>query len=1313
MRLTLLGGCALASSNGTIIRLKSRKSWALLSLLAQAQETGCSREYITGLLWPQSGEAQARASLRQELSVLRRMLRDDDPAVLEARPDRIFLNSASMQIDSQELACLSHANGAIDPEKIISLYQGDFAAGLTIRSAPFHDWLWLERERLRGLAIATLERSLCEADPKGDPERKLRIARSIIEIEPTRETAHQHVMRVLQALGRRTEALAHFARFQDIMKRELDVAPSEDTVDLYHSLRDGHEVREAPSAGAGTAVPPRFEKRDLSVAAFGIAAASSAEGGLGAEEVSDLLIKLEAHSRKIIDQHGGTFLGVVGDRCLAVFGYPASGELMAERCVFAALHLMQGETRVSLPDHIQISCGIANGETLIAVTEDQMLEPRHFSGTAVTQATALSFTASGGQLLINAKAKALLRHAFQIEPVPNARDHLSAYQVLGDQIAPNRFDASRKSRTLTQFVGRNREMSRLKGLWAKATQGDGGIVCVLGEPGIGKSRLVHAFLRSGIGEEAAIMQFVASAHHQNTAYYPVVQELRRVLDIFPDASSQQVRWRVEKWAAGMGFPFDEANNALLISLLGGENGQSKQDQTPREKTEQALLTTFIRLAQEKPILLVFEDLHWMDPSSKRLIQSLQATANARKMMMVITSRYALGLTEKVPSRPNWIRLKRLSPAQSLKVARGIWPRQLDQHHLTDIIERSDGIPLFLEELIQGVSEEAGRNRSVTPKRAVPFGLKETLTARVDRMGSEKEILHLASVIGRVFRLSILYAAAPYRQRHIDEYLARLQQQDLVYQVGGAPDLRYEFKHALVQELTYGSILRADRQRYHNWVAKALKSGDALLPAEPEVIAHHFEQAAEIEDAISYLERAGKQAVRVSAHDEAVEHFRRALALARAQEETETYRNCMRRLLLLLGPQLLAQHGFASDEVKEVYNQALALANGAEDKRALSRVLWGLWSNDIVRAKLDVSDASSRAFLDIALRTRDGADIIAGHYMTGVARFYTGQLPEAQAAFDAAMAAYCDDLHDEMILRFGLNLGVAAASYLLWTYALIGQIDHATQQTEALLGRTQAISHPVSGGFAHNFVSRFYNFLGDAARAAYHARLAIDLAEGQKFAQFRAQANINLGRALDSLGQPQGVDFLEKGLAGYLETGAELARPYTHAWLAEAYLVRGRISQAEKNLNEALAFSARTGEVYFDAELLRLRGELAARFSIESFSAVRTRFDRALETAYRMRAGTLALLTSASYARALEQRGAQAGAQEIAQRALKELSVEGKAPICDHARAELLRLSANSAAWSVSTLTLAITHHFSRRAWGRGIEQVIQVQVETL
>lgn len=1215
----------LSSGDGKHLRLATRKSWALFALLAQCRENGCSREHLSESLWPLSGEEQARASLRQELAALRKILKEDGcPDPFDAHQGIVILRHDVIAIDSRELEDIAGSGDVERFRYIPQLYKGDFAAGLNIRSAPFAAWLKAERRRLRDLVATPLETVLAYDDERGEPNTLLKTAHAIIAIDPAHEAAHRSAIRALHALGRSAEALMQFNRLEQTLRQEPRAGPSPGTVEVYQRFRQHERVGVAFDPVGVPAGADRIpERRIVTVAAFGISARTTTGQQLDAEDISELVEPMEAFCREAVPRFGGQFIGCIADRCLAVFGHPAASELDAERAVLAAMDLRGRYLHAAAGQEVQICCGIASGEALLRSKEALSLSVDQIAGPLVTQTITLSYTATEVGILVCGATLALLRRVFKTSEVSIPGQSSGAYQIHSELVAASRFDIGDRQNTLSFFVGRETEMDRLSGLWNRVLQGEGQAVSVVGEPGIGKSRLIHHFLRYRVTEAVTRLNFNGSLHHRNTALFPLVQELRRVLGIDPADDGEMLTARLSTWLAELG----QQSEQDLICLRGVLDPRIPP---PRLEADIAgAIRTVVRcllcLAEHRPVILIFEDVHWLDPSSHDLLRALLEGIGGSRMLLIAVTR-PVGQGPVYPASVTRLELGPLSVSQTVAVARSLSPSYLSEDDTAQIARRSDGIPLFLEELMNGLWE---RGRGISTGM-VPTSLQQVLMARIDRLGEEKEILHVAAVIGKCFDYALLRAVVDCEDTLVEAYLQKLQDRDFVFRIGQIPYARYEFKHALVHELAYSSMVRGTCKARHVRIAEALKAGVAEIGAsEPEAIAWHFERGGLPDQAIDYLEIAGRDAVRVSAHREAARHFRWALRLAGNDNRAGKYNERIKQLLLLLGPQLLAEQGFASHEVGDVYRQARDLSNICKDESQNCQIVWGLWSSSIVRARLDLAEELGGEFLGLADQTGDRLNTVAAQYTRGVVDYYRGAFDDAMKAFTAASQAYEDRFADEMAVRFGINLNITASAYLLWIEALSGNSEKATLASVALIAEAERCGHDASTGFAHNFISGMHNFLGNHTQAEHHARVAEALSAGQGFAQFRAHARINRGRALDRLGHRKGLELLKQGIADYLETGAELALAYAQAWLAEAYLDQGKMTLAQDAVSDGLGFSARTGVQYFDAELLRLKAIIQDRLGPSPDQEIIETYEQSLAAAKKVGAGALHTITSGS------------------------------------------------------------------------------------
>ncbi|MGX5845202.1 BTAD domain-containing putative transcriptional regulator [Mesorhizobium sp. ArgA1] len=460
LRLTLLGRCMLSGKQQTQLRLSTRKSWALFALLAQCGVSGCTREQVSGSLWPLSGEEQARASLRQELAALRKLLKEVGcPDPFEARQGTLMLRHEVIAVDSRKLEDIALSGDTERIRSIPQLYRGDFAAGLSIRSAPFAAWLQAERQRLCDLAVSALETVLAHDEEHGEPDIVLKTALAIITMDPAHEAAHCGAMRSLHSLGRSAEALMQFNRLESTLRQERNAGPSAETVEVYRRLRQhDRPTVSCDSGGVAANVFGTPERRIVIIAAFGISAGTAAGQQLNAEDISKLVQPMEVFCRETVPRFGGQIIGCVADRCLAVFGYPAASEVDAERAVLAAIDLRGKYLRAASGQVVRICCGVASGEALVRSGEEGSLSVAQISGPLITQATTLSYTATEIGVLVCGATLALLRRVFKTSEVSIPGHSTGAYQIRSELVATNRFDIGERQNTRSSSVSHECEM---------------------------------------------------------------------------------------------------------------------------------------------------------------------------------------------------------------------------------------------------------------------------------------------------------------------------------------------------------------------------------------------------------------------------------------------------------------------------------------------------------------------------------------------------------------------------------------------------------------------------------------------------------------------------------------------------------------------------------------------------------------------------------------------------------------------------------------------------------------------------------------
>ncbi len=1295
-QLRFMGGFDLRDTEGAQVRLPTRKSLALLAVLAQSGGQRMTRDRLATLLWPRSEDTQARASLRQELAVLRKALAGSGLPRINADKDALSFHMSGRQLDTARLNALAQSDRTSDLRNVAELYRGEFLAGLAIRSTRFDEWLWIERQQLRDAAIAALTRLLQIDRRSGTPDDVLATAQALLRADATNETAYLGLMEALRTCGRRTDALKYYQRFCGVLRRELDADPSDAIANLAEEIRLSTGAAPPPSTLAQDGVAAHIsrrlnrlpahgqsERRKTTLAVLGLADVCELGVNFAAPELAEAQEALVQRAAAAIDDYGGSFVPCAGDRILACFGHPTADEHDSERAVLAALGIVSEPIPLSNGTALWPRAAVARGDTLIS-SQGAGRGDVGLVGIAVHLATRLEQMAKGREVLVSPETHGLVHRLFETsELIRPGADMPDGYVILRERLRSNRFDVRKLSARLSALVGREEDLEKLREAWGAARDGRGQAVIVEGEPGIGKSRLLHAFLQTVLSENPQVIQINASPLHRQSALFAIVQFLEEEIgfDRTPDAGGRHAR--LSAWAADLGLAVEEVVPPLFALLSGPaedewvDSGRGLQDKT---RLFSALLSVIRARAEARALILLVEDLHWLDPMSGEFLRFLLPRIEAAPILVVMTVR--------ADAAPGWVgRLRarhiflgRLNRLQARMLVSDLLPKGTPRSRYDGVVARSDGIPLYLEELAKSLAEtetEAGQPDG--PGRGIPDSLEASLMARIDRLDSAREVLQVASVFGKVFDQDHLQVAMGLSPEVLETRLRQLQEADLIYRIGRSPQARYEFNHVLVQELTYRSLPPDRRTASHLQIANALvRQAGKAGPKSPEIVARHFAMGGQTRKAIEFFDGAGRMAARVSAHQEAAAHFRAALALLPELPEGAVRARLEFDLLLQLGPQVLATQGFAASDVAEIYERArdLVVHNVTRaDPEERDRILWGLWGYFLVRGDISASYGLAAEFLANALEHGDPVSIQAGNQMLGLCSFYRGKLVQALDYLEKAQALYSTDQAEAHLRRYGLNLSVAAWAYLSWTLSLRGEAKRAVKECERNLEEADRLQHDFSQVVARVFATGTFLFLGDEASAARHAQLSADLPELRRFSQMRAQAAMQVGRLAERNGDPEGIETLRTGLQDYQATGAALAVPQGKAWVAQGLLAAGDIAEALETVETALDHSERTGVLFFDAELHRVRGLCLNALLPDRRELAEAAFEAALEAGRETGALLLSLRTAADYAEALQSWGRGKEAARLLRDAA-ELGAEDTLPEVQRIAALMERMAAD-------------------------------------
>lgn len=737
----------------------------------------------------------------------------------------------------------------------------------------------------------------------------------------------------------------------------------------------------------------------------------------------------------------------------------------------------------------------------------------------------------------------------------------------------------------------------MAGGWESAKTGSGRVVLISGEPGIGKSRLVEALLGRLESEKHTRLRYFCAPNRQDSPLYPIIAQMERAAGIRSEDAAGE---KLTKLEAMLHRGTDDlAESAPLIAELLSiptDGRYSPLEVTPqkrREKTLRALVAQLEGLSRQ-PTLLVFEDAHWMDATTLELLSMMVDRAPQLPVLVLVTSRPGFAPPWLERSHVTRIDLERLSKARCAELIADLSPGvSLPKETVQQIIERTNGIPLFIEELTKVLVERGG---NAVPEREIPATLRDLLTARLDRMGAAKEVAQVAAVIGNEFSARLLAQVAPLAEDRLNAELMKLVEAELLSDQRDGPSPVFRFKHALIQDAAYQSLVRNSRQHYHRKIADTLKEQFAeVAETEPEVLAHHYANSDRREAAIPYLRAAAEKSMRRSANPEAIAHLAKAKDLLgllpegpeRLQEELQ--------LQLAIGTPLIATRGFASPEVGEVYGRARQICELAGLAPQLYPVNWGLWVFYTACAKHREAQKLAERCKAMG-ESENNADLrMLAHHAVGVTLSTLAQHEDALRELESAIALHDPERHAPLAFAYGQDSGVVCRSQAAFSLWFVGYPDKANKMNEEAVALAERLKHPYSLAAALDYSAWVDQLRGDSEAAQRHAEQAIAISAQHDFVFWLLTGMILRGWALANRGQvDEGLPLMVQALEGYRQTGAGILQPYYKALLAEVYARVGKETESFRLLDEAEAAVKVNDERWWEPELYRQRGELMLR-----------------------------------------------------------------------------------------------------------------------
>jgi predicted ATPase/class 3 adenylate cyclase len=984
------------------------------------------------------------------------------------------------------------------------------------------------------------------------------------------------------------------------------------------ALRHGSVPETAPSTAARSLVSrtvlplPGAERRQLTVMFVDLVGSTALASRLDPEEMAELLRAYQSAVAGAIARFEGHVAQYMGDGVLAYFGYPRAHEDEAERAVRAGLAAVAAVHSLgSAPSGtLAVRVGIATGPVVVgeliregAAREDTVV------GDTPNLAARLQTLAEPGAVVIAARTRQLIGGLFDLaelglHPLKGFPVPVRAWRVVAERATESRFEALHGA-GLTPLVGREHEIGLLLERWGRAKEGEGQVVLLVGEPGIGKSRLVRALRGRLESEPHTALSHYCSPHHQTSPLYPVTSLLERAAGF---AADDPTAVRLDKLEALLALSTDNGRAvaqllAPLLSLATDER-YPPLDMSPhrqKERTLEVLADQLLGLAAHRPVLALYEDVHWADPTSLELLDLVVDRVRGAPALVLITFR-----PEFVPPWTRYahvtaLTLSRLSRRQgAVMVERLSAGKALPATVLDQIVAKTDGVPLFVEELTRAVLEtnllRAEGDHYVLvgplPPMAIPTTLQESLLARLDRLASAREVAQVAAAIGREFSHELLAVAALVPESDLQAALDDLVESGLVFRRGTPPQATYSFKHALVQDAAYATLVRAKRQRLHAGIAAAIEQHfPETVQAQPELLAHHYTEAALAEPAIEYWLKAGQRAIARSAMAEALAQLRNGLDLLAGLPETDRRRQEL-DLQVALGVALMATQGWAAPEAGRANARARELCEQIGSAAQLWPVLYGQWVFHAVRAEHDVARELAEELLRRAQEHQDAAATVVAHRILGTGAFWRGEVAAARGPLERTLALYDPERHHSLAFLYVQDPRVAALSGLSWALFTLGYPEQAQARSREAFDAARELAHSNTLAYALLFGCFFEQFRGARRDAQDRAEMLVALATEQNFPHFLAAATMVQGWALTEAGDVEtGLAQLRQGLPAWRATGAGLYEPYFLGLQAEGHGRAGSVHEGLDLVAKALRRVEETGERWFEAELHRLAGEL--------------------------------------------------------------------------------------------------------------------------
>ena len=972
------------------------------------------------------------------------------------------------------------------------------------------------------------------------------------------------------------------------------------------------EAAVSTPAPSGKAAPTPAERRQLTVMFCDIVGSTAISSGLDPEDFGRILGAFQKICVDAVQKFGGSVAKFMGDGALVYFGYPVAHEDDAERAVRAGLALVEATASLTLPVRPQLRVGIATGLVVVGELIGEGSAQEHVAvGETLNLAARIQAAAPPDSVLVGELTRRLAAQAFDYEDLglhdlKGIRGAVRLWRVAGNSGARGRF-ASRLGGSLTPLVGREEEIALLQRRWEQAKSGEGQLILLSAPAGFGKSRMVQAF-RERLEPTVTCVQYFGSPFHVNSAFYPFIRQLEWAAGIVRSDSPDQKLDKLEVVLEDA--PESKAEivqlAAALLSIPSEQRYPPLQinEMVQKQRIMTAIEEQMALLSRRGPLLVLFEDAHWIDPTSQQLMERIIRRAADLPVMIIVTYRPELVPQSSELGHASMLKLNTMSRSQAAElIYKTVGGKRLPETIVEQIVAKSQGVPLFVEELTRSILESGDLEEDGTGyvlRRSVgdftiPSTLQDSLIARLDRLGSAKDIALTASVVGREFTYELLEAVAAVPQAALLEGLDRLVQSDLLGQSGMPPRSRYTFKHALIRDAAFQSILKTRKRELHRRVADVLSSRFPEIAAtEPELLAHHYTEADVIEHALTYWRKAGERATARLAYVEAVGHVEAAMKLVASLPEGVERDEWELTFLAIEGPSCMALDGWDSPSAKLLYEKARSVAERLGRPADVFRSVWGLWMGAHGSGRHARAHELYDEIFDLLKQTNEAEYIVQAHHAGGSQMVWEGRPQAALEHIDRLLSAYRVDTHGNLALLYGAHdpgccsLGMQALSLMM-----LGRLEEAHAASARSFELSEQVGHEPSIAQTLQFRGEFFIILGCLDEAEACASTCQSIAKKFSLGNYLDYANLMQGWVSVIRGDvDNGLRQAEAALLAMRSIASRRFHyPIRIGTVGRARAAAGDIDGALALFDDALNEVSINGERWYEAELLRLKAEM--------------------------------------------------------------------------------------------------------------------------